>query len=548
MKRLLSLLHEKFFLRRRDAEAQRLCREKDLRYGRAERNNFQSEALNSEQNNRQPGTQKINLFWLLLFLALIPGAFLFFKQACVSIPIKQDIQYPESVVVYGVWRVTTGEPLYLDYHLAPYVITDYMPVFYYAAGWLSKLFSPSIHGAYVISRMLVLLSSLIQTWLIYVICRELKLSRRAGLAAAGLFLSSSLLLPWGYQARIDMPMLVFTSLGLALLLRLESRGAYLLPIVPLVIAFFIKQSAVAAAGAAVVYLLLKRKFKRAAVFFALWALTILAIFYLLNSATGGLLYLNVIEGTDVPIRLISMKEVFIAAFPGILASLVLGGIGLLSYARNGAKWRATEVTQPLLIILYFFFSLAQAALTSIKIGSDRNYYIESLLAACILSAFAFEYLEGIVSRQGAVLLLAAAILPALLLPDYLNKLEKIERSFYITMPNDNLVREIALAPGDVLCQDLNVALRSGKRVFLSDSYHLAALEAKGRWDPGGLIEMIGNRKFSRVVLSFSLEEEERPSWFVYQGLALWSEAVLKAIDQNYKVIGKVDEYFIYAAR
>jgi hypothetical protein len=109
--------------------------------------------------------------------------------------------------------------------------------------------------------------------------------------------------------------------------------------------------------------------------------------------------------------------------------------------------------------------------------------------------------------------------------------------------NRGVIRLAAAAPGEVLIEDENVALKCGKPVTIMDPIAFAILSRKGRWDAGPLNRRILERSFGVIILRSPVEHPSH-----YQDEAYWAQTTLEAIGRAYRSDGIVDGYVIYRPR
>jgi hypothetical protein len=249
--------------------------------------------------------------------------------------------------------------------------------------------------------------------------------------------------------------------------------------------------------------------------------------------------LNVIGSLDAPVRLRSIYEVLSNSFIGLLAPIVFAILGI-----RAARGRY----QIALLILYLIGSIALATVTSAKLGSDRNYYLDTLLAASMLGGFGIESLSKLGERGWLKAAVAAIIVILIIVPDLNQKYATANTDYFVSEDNDSTIDYLRNVSGDILTQDSNIPLRLEKPVFVTDSYHLSVLEARGKWQPEPLIQLIEQKHFQAIVLPFDVQAGERPAWTVYQGLPIWDSRILDAISKNYKISETRGSYFIYGRR
>jgi len=486
---------------------------------------------------------------MLAFLAA--GAAVFVIQAVRSINVQQDIQYPECAVVFGVVNLWHGGSLYHDFHNPPFAVISYPPVFYVISAVISKLFARSIYSVYVCGRVVALSATVLTAITVAAVARRAKTTRLSQISAPLLFLGSSLLLPWGFMARVDSLMLCFTMIGLFLFIKFNRSNWQYLAVLAFVLAIFTKQSALAAPAAAVVTLAFQRKWKESFLFAAALIFLSVACFLIGNYMTDGSMSLNIIGGIDAPARAQSIIEVFRRSFSGLFMPIVLSALALAAFIRKKPLGFSLTATDQVIFLfgIYLLGSLALAAVSSTKLGSDRNYYLDSLLAASVLGGFGIEWLADQSRRRWLYAILAISLVVCVGLPDFINqKYEIMTSNYFVSADNSAVLESLRPLSGDILIQDANIALRLEKPVFVTDPYHLAVMISTGRWSAEPLIKLIEQKHFQAVVLPFDLDAAERPYWASYQGLPSWDARILNAINVNYELADEKGGVCVYHKR
>ena len=467
--------------------------------------------------------------------ALIASAVAVFAVAAVfGIFNPQDTSQPEGAVIAGALRVAHGEPLFLDIHKGPYVTTMYGPVVYLTLGAAAKLLGAGVGGAYLLGRILAFLAAIACALIL------VRLARRAGAdsfgagVAGGLFLASPIILPVAYSSRSDVPALALSLLGMLLYVRHSDSALRYLAVLPLVAAAFTKQTAVAAALAIALHLLWERRPGRAILFLAAIGAPCLVIMMGLDRITGGLATLNLLEvpGSS-PLSLVSRPLGALAVFLGLAAlPLILAAPALLS--ATDARLR--------LPACYLLAALAVSLAGSTKLGSDTYYFMEPLAASLILAGAGWTRLVG--SQAAPLRQAPAALLAGVFLVGIASSVGMTGRmAEFRYRSNEEAVRLAAQAPGDVLVEDENVALKCGKPLTMMDSFAFAYLEKRGRWDPGPLNRRILGREFGAILLRGPVEHPSH-----YQGENYWPPTTLEAMDRAYRMEGIVDGFFVYRPR
>jgi hypothetical protein len=340
------------------------------------------------------------------------------------------------------------------------------------------------------------------------------------------FLASPFVLAWAVTSRPDMLGLFFSLAGILLWLKFEEKPWRFLAVVLFLLAFLTKQSFVAAPGALLLYLAIGKKKADALRVGGLFAGGVVAALLIMHAATDGLSTLNILGANLVPfsfinLRLIGGRFLQSAAFPLLLA---LAGL-------NRERMKS-------LPFLYFAVSLLWAFYASLKLGSDLNYYLEPMAAACLLIPFTLETMEkeeG--SRIGTVLLLACAIWAVPQINYRSNAIEtyRVEDETRVR----TLVKEF---DGLVLTDSPRLAyLRESP--FLIDPYQLASLQTAGKWDAGPLLRMLEEGKVGLAV--FKNPPDVGSTW---QGQPRLPKGVAEIIQRRFDRTETLDGFLIYRYR
>ena len=467
---------------------------------------------------------------------LVAGAVgLFALAATFGIFNPQDTSQPEGAVIAGALRVAHGETLFLDIHKGPYVTAMYGPVIYLAVGAAARIFGAGVAGAYLLGRVLSILAAIACALVV------IRLARRAGAdgfgarVAGGLFLASPIILPVAYSSRSDVPALALSLCGMLLYMGYADSARRWWAILPLVAAAFTKQTALAAAVAIALHLAWEKKPGRAILFIGAVVAPCLAIMIGLDRATGGLATLNLLEvpGSS-PLSLVSRPLGSLSIFLGLAAlPLMLAAPALLA---------VPEDSRLRLPACYLAVSTAVSLAASSKLGSDTYYFMEPLAACLILAGVGLTRLAGPAAatlRQAPAALLAGVFCVGI--ASSVGMTGRMAEFRYRS--NEEAVRIAAQAPGDVLVEDENVALKCGKPLTIMDPFAFAYLEKRGRWDAGPLNRRILAREFGAILLRSPLEH---PSHYQEQGY--WAPTTLEAMDRAYRMDRIVDGLFVYRPR
>ena len=467
-------------------------------------------------------------------VALAVGVFL--VSALFGLFNPRDTSQPEGAVVAGALRVAHSEPLFLDIRRGPYVTAMYGPFIYMLLGTLVKVSGAGISGAYLLGRILSLLSAVACASMVAGLSRRFGASTFGAWIAGGLFLASPVILPVAYSTRSDLPAVALALAGVTLFLHWSETRRWYLAALPLVAAAYTKQTALAAAMAIGLFLVLEGRIRRAILFVLIVMVACAGILLVLNRATGGLATLNLLEVPGAsPLNLGSRP---LGALAGFLSSaalpLILAAPALVKLAQGDRRLRFP--------LCYFLVALAVSMAGSTKLGSDTYYFMEPLAAVLVLSGVGLSSLleEGMDSLRKAP---AAALLGLFVvgIAGSVGMTARIAQFQYV--PNNQVIQVASQAPGDVIIEDENVALKCGKPLTIMDPFAFAYMAKRSRWDAGPLNRRILARDFGAIILRSPLEHPSH-----YQGEIYWATTTLEAMGRAYRMEEVVDGYFVYRPR
>jgi len=331
----------------------------------------------------------------------------------------QDIGSAEDNMMHGFQRILLGQPLYGDPEAPPFPIIQYAPLQYYSVALIAKVLgfgAYDVQPIYMISRVFCLLCDLVACWVLFRICRKLKMPPLAGFGAVVLLFTWLHELYW---SRPDSPFLLFFLLHVEAMLSLlgdPSRAStwkrVAWPAFTGAMCLFAKQSGLEIPLIDAVVLVMARQwrtlFHSAAQFYA-WGIVFCIIIQLESGLPNA--YKNLVlgnaNGTDYAMFMDSWKSPFF-----------LVGAGWTIAALVCARWLPRQ-EQPMISRYLFFGSLialAWALITGSKRGSNANYFLEHYVFCWLVCGFALSSIDraAITVRILAALLGTTVALRALL--------------------------------------------------------------------------------------------------------------------------------------
>ena len=323
-------------------------------------------------------------------LLLYFWAFLDHAWHVVSFPFQLD--YGEMPELNRAWLLSQGRPIYVDWSRPPYQMANYTPLYSAVAAVGVALAGPQFFTGRAISLASSLLSGLAIGVAIDALARgSAGGGRRASLLGAIvgglLYFTMHPVWNWGALQRVDAFAIMLELAGLALFAAGWLRGHRpwaLWATVPVFVAgAYARQTIVAGAFACYGYLLVRRP-RLACAVIAAYATLGLALFGVLQLATGGQFARHIIVGN---LNRWSWETVdfYWQPFWGLLH---------WTFAAAGAGAILTMLQRRAQVPLLYFIASAATALSIGKIGSNVNYLLQLCAALALLTGLAVALLAG----------------------------------------------------------------------------------------------------------------------------------------------------------
>lgn len=464
--------------------------------------------------------------WLLLVLplalALLNLRFLWLQ--CFN---PLDTSNPESMVVYFAERVANGQNLFLDFHKPPYILIQYTPFYYWLLGQTASWFNFSREGIFISGRIFTFGGSLLIGLLLYLRVRSDEEEIPAAASGSLFFLSSYILWPWAATNRPDVLGVLFSLAGFLLFVQFANSRIRWLSIGLFVLAFFTKQNFLSAPFSILFWLILDKRFKEAFLLAASFGILVLTILFAMDHSTGGLSTMNLLDPNwAAPLAFQNLRLVtltFLQISPLVLMLAVAGG------ARK--SWKQPES-------IYFAVSLSFAILTSSKLGSNVNYFIEPLSAACLLVPAGLRSMISLFRGPQRAFLIAAFLV--LLIPS-INFMSHSLNTLHFENETD-IRRRVVELNGLLITDNPRFALIS-KQPFLLEPFPLSYMEKTGKWSSTDIVEKLRSQEIKLVVLTLPVENA-----FGWQGFKRLPIPVLGAIQKYYKYDGTLNGYHVYVPK
>jgi hypothetical protein len=307
-----------------------------------------------------------------------------------------DYDQGEGFELYDAILYGQGEWPYRDNATYPFYASNYPPLFHLLIVPLLPVFGSRL----IAGRLVSFTATLITAGVIFTVvrCKAAcpEQGRRGGwfipLVSGLAFPASNYVYQIGPLCRMHMTMVMFEALAIAFIAEFEhpqhGRRNLVLGLLMLLCAGYTKQMAVFTVAAALSYVFL-RDTKRAIVSGVALAAVAGAIFWLLNVATEGQWWINIIQANVNEFDYRQTIFLFGQWFH-LHAVFVVLAVGYLAYELFWDRLSAYS--------LWFFFALGAGALSG-KWGAGFGYFTTAIAALCLTSGLALARLQQAVSRR-----------------------------------------------------------------------------------------------------------------------------------------------------
>jgi len=450
------------------------------------------------------------LLWLLSTI-LLASALLLQLRLAPNLDFDGEVLWSDAEPLYGLRCARSGEIPYHDFSRPPHVVASYGPLFYAVPGTVARLLNTSWIGMIVCGRTYIYVAWLGVALALYALARQIGCEVSLAAIAGLLWLAGALAWEWAIAYRPDAPALLLSLGGLWLYQRRTSWLALAATVALLVAAFFHKQTYVAVWLAIVVTETTQRRWGRAGAVFGSWVIAVAVGVMVTQTLSRGAFVKNAFGAV---LLWKSLAQVW-----AWLRMAMIRGIAVFA-----GGWLAGVVTHNdqrlALLRRSYAISFAIAVASSIKFGATINYYLEPFAMACVLSA-------GLVRRRsdpaadslargvGTAWLGLAVVISAITLWSRVEHASEWWRAVVdhrVTRAQqaqewDRIANCLGEWKGRVLVEDLYLAARQSREMFLLYPEHLEALGEAGKFDDTELRQRIAGGGFDAIVANFPLEDK-----------------------------------------
>jgi hypothetical protein len=469
--------------------------------------------------------KKIN--WLeklaLAGVAFYFAVFLFYGAVCLFYP--YDLDNEEGFILNQIHQLRHGHTIYPELKAPPYTVGNYPPVYQVVNLPFSLVFGT--HHWY--GRLISILATLVLGYLIGRIVYRITEDIFTALVAGIFPFAVHYIYSWAVLNRVDMLALAFTLAGIYKVFKEPKK--IVVPVILFLLAFYTKQTMIAAPVIAFFYIFLNDP-KKAGLFAVSLGLSGLMVFLTLYGLTHGEFFYHLVLYNMNPFRWSSVWNYLTNMVHFYWPFFLIVLIGF--FVHWGRDWK--------LLFGGWFLLSALVAISAGKDGSAVNYLIEMFIAGSILAGVSLSELRKSVV-WGQYILAGLVFYQLILIPHF-----PYTRYWYGPMPDrarynraksvEEIVRN---TPGPVLSDDAALLLRAGKPV-LFQPFIMSTLDQQHLWNSAPLVQDIQNRKFSLVILYFPLSIENA------RGDERYSPAIYDALRFAYQPVDYRAPYFIHQPR
>jgi len=445
----------------------------------------------------------------------------------ISMPTTWD--YGPAQLAIHVDLFAKGAPLYRDFRIAPFIPLVYGPIVPSLTGKLAPAFGAGPMAALEAGRSLTIASTMIVCAMIFVLARRAS-STGASLLAAMAFMLSPIVLRWGLEYRVDMPVLACELTGLVAF----AGGATAIAMALFVASFFIKQAHAVGVATVVLFCWISGLRRRAVTLALIWLamvaagtalLAYLYPYYLLN-AFGAVRTMNLDLGA-----------------PTLFLSILVGAdLGVTIFAILALTHR--RMTDRLMVCLLIVASVHDVA-SCLRWGSNAYYFLPLLAALTIVSSSGIDLVLEWMRSLPMVPQLSAGIMLAILLslgfilaprPVAMSWRQIVSPSFHCDAasadPWDPSALEILRSTnGTILTDTAELKLVDGREnLQWIDLMVLTSMVQLGTFDDKPLLDVIWRHQ----VAAFALDEAGLARSF--RDRPLFWPRLRRAIEANYEVV------------
>ena len=446
------------------------------------------------------------------------------------------LDYGEAPLVDQAMRLAEGRAIYrASLDVPPYTITNYPPLYVLAMAPFAGLFGPNFWAGRLISIVSALATAVFLGGVVHAHSRD----RFAARLTALLFLTFPYVAGWSKLARIDVLALALSAAALYVSARRPQSNRALAGTAALLLAaIYTRQSyGLAAPLAAFVWVWARRSWRAAFVLAGMVGGGGLVLFVMLNLATGGGFFFNVVTANVNPFNVDTVVR-YAREVRGLAPILLAFCAVLVFVIPVRARGRFDGAGGWLMVVPYLAGALLSAA-TIGKIGSNVNYLLE-LCAALALVAGTVAAWSGKVWRDDAappgpawvpplvrsVVLILLAVQAGMLMRFTLQRPVQDFKYRAFARPSLHELRDLVAETAGIALADeyMGMITLKGESLYIQP-FEVTQLANAGLWDQTPLLDAIRAETFPLILI------HHFRYYPVYQ--ERWTPEMLAAIQAHY---------------
>ena len=451
-----------------------------------------------------------------LALVLLIHLGLYIYNAAKVLPSDLTLGYGEGYHVWLGQQYMEDIPPYHPLTEPPAIALGYAPIYHMLTGFIGSIFGYELW----VGRTVSFVSALLTGLFIFLIVKRITKSKSAGAIGGLIFFLPPIIKYWSLLYRVDTLALMFTLAGIYLALRFDDRRRLLWSVPLFVLAFYTKQSFIAAPLAIGLYLLIKDRklFLQFASLGIISGLTILGVGSLLTQ--GEFFHHLVLLSGGMPMYFSNITLLY-GTFIKEHIFLLLPAMVMVGLHFKSRKWGILDLYLPI---------VALTLLGIAKEGSWYNYGIELIALCSILIGCLVPYLyksmmdvkfpvrlkvpEGLLLKGGSSSqVFCAGFISAFLVIVLIfqsGNTSSYQAILFHPNPQETTrvqmeVRElIKSVPGKVICENSYLLVKEDKEILWEPSA-LVQYAKMGSWDQTWFVNTIVNQDYDLIILDWTLD-------------------------------------------
>jgi hypothetical protein len=454
----------------------------------------------------------------------------------VSMPRTWDYG-PAQLAIYAD-LLAKGSPLYRDFRIAPFIPLVYGPVVPAITAKLAPMFGSGTMAALEAGRSLTIASTIVTCAMIFFLARRTGVRRIAALLASLAFLLSPMVLRWGFEYRIDMPVLACELSGIFAF----AGGVTTVAVALFVVSFFIKPTCIVGLATVMLFCGLSGQRRRAVTIGLIWFAMVATVTAVLAAVYPSYLLNTFATALTPELDLEAPLLFFAVAIGGSV------GVTILAIVARMRRRMSDRLTLCLLIVasLYSFGS-------SLRWGSNAYYFLPAMAALTIVAGAGIELaLEWILSMPTIAQLAAGAALSLLLALGWLLAPSEITMgmrelfspslrcpSVVANTWDPRALRILASIRGPIVTDAADLTLLDARpNLQWNELMIMASMQAAGTFNDSALLAAITHRQ----IAAFAFDDSGLDR--AYRGRPFFWPRLRHAIESNYRLVAGAGPPFL----